>query len=177
LEYDEITGRPSEGVEGEVDSKDGETAVSTLDHTRAMLQIMMGRAAAALSVTPMIEKVSAAGENYHMTTTKMSSALQAFLRLARENHRYLMGVPRFVDKAPQAPVSSFSRSNEKRYEYQNEEAQGIADIMQPLFEKTEGVVEEALADQARYHAQEEEKKKELTTKDTKFTKEMQKKKL
>jgi hypothetical protein len=172
------------GGEGE----DGQEAApplsrsEVLDEDSALVHIMMSRAASALRTRPMIETVAASGKHYHMETTKMSPALMAFLRLARENHRYHMSAPRFVSKAPPKVPLRRGIKGDVAYALPNtndecpEQPQGIADIMRPLFEKTAGVVEEALADKARYDAEQEELKREKDPKTLRNRKKRERKK-
>ena len=68
------------------DSKDSPEIVA-LRHTTALLQVMVGRAAAAMAVQPLTDQTRASTERYSMESTKPSAALDAFLRLAREHRR------------------------------------------------------------------------------------------
>lgn len=53
-------------------------------HNLALMQVMLSRAAAALSVTTLIDTTTSEGEQYQLHSTKMHPALQAFLRINRE---------------------------------------------------------------------------------------------
>ena len=53
-------------------------------HTIALLQVMMSRAAAALSHGQFTDTVTSKSNRYQMQTTKVHAALQAFLRITRE---------------------------------------------------------------------------------------------
>jgi hypothetical protein len=53
-------------------------------HTLALLQVMMNRAAAALSVNPLTETTLASTGEYRLESVKLNTLLQAFLRIGRE---------------------------------------------------------------------------------------------
>jgi len=53
-------------------------------HNLALLQVMLSRAAAALSVTALTDTTTSESDRYQLHTTKMHPALQAFLRISRE---------------------------------------------------------------------------------------------
>ena len=116
----------------------GEAVDVHMAHTVALLQVMVSRAAAALSVDGFTETTRATGEHYSMESSKMSAALQAFLRLAREHRQYrrelMQEVAAAVDKtASQQPV-------------------GLAERVRPLLREAEGALEDALAYEKRRQA-------------------------
>ena len=108
-----------------------------LIHTVALLQVMMGRAAAVLGRQGFTETSSASSDTYAMESTKVSPALEAFLRLAREHRHYYRELGHALDSTPGAPSPPV----------------GLADVMKPIIKETEGVLEDAI----EYAAIEEEK--------------------
>ncbi|MCH7910671.1 MAG: hypothetical protein IIB38_13780, partial [Candidatus Hydrogenedentes bacterium] len=58
-------------------------------HMLALAQVMMGRAGLALRQGPMTEAMEVRGENYNMTTSKVSAALTAYQILERSWRRLL----------------------------------------------------------------------------------------
>jgi len=98
-------------------------------HNLALLQVMLSRAAAALSVTALTDTVKSESENYQLHTTKQHPALQAFLRIARELR---------------AAQTQHSRNHDQEANTQNEPASNLADRATPLLEKTGGILEEAV---------------------------------
>jgi len=105
----------------------GEAVDVHLAHTVALLQVMVSRAASALSLDGFTETTRATGADYSMESSKMSAALQAFLRLAREHRQHRRELMREVaavedNVADQRPLSLSGR-------------------VRPLLKKAEGVIE------------------------------------
>jgi hypothetical protein len=115
-----------------------------LVHTAALLQVMVSRAAAALSDGSLCETTQATGENYQMESTKVSAALEAFLRLAREHRAYSREVARVMSEQPEVkPV-------------------GIADQLAPIMKEGAGVMEKHMRKKyAELRAEKARKKKAL----------------
>ena len=97
-----------------------------LAHTTALLQVMMSRAAAVLSAQSFTQTTRASGDHYSMESSKVSAALDAFLRLAREHRHYRHELAHIFDHAPQT------------------KPMGLADLMKPMLNQGEGVLEDAL---------------------------------
>jgi hypothetical protein len=94
-----------------------------LVHTLALLQVMVSRAAAALGGGGLCETVAATGEHYQMESTKVSAALEAFLRLSREYRQLSREVARVVEAQPEV------------------KPMGIADVLKPIMKQGAGVME------------------------------------
>jgi len=109
-----------------------------LAHTVALLQVMVGRAAAALSLDGFTETTRASGAEYSMESSKMSAALQAFLRLAREHRQYRRELMHEIAAAVEKTAS--------------QKPLGLPDRMRPLLKKAEGVLEDAIAYEKRRRA-------------------------
>jgi len=109
-----------------------------LVHTVALLQVMVSRAAAALSVNGFTETTRASGADYSMESSKMSAALQAFLRLAREHRQYRRELMQEIATAVEKTASQQPR--------------GLPGRMRPLLKKAEGVLEDAIAYEKRREA-------------------------
>ena len=122
-----------------------------LVHTVALLQVMMSRAAAVVSTERFTEKTSASGENYKMESSKVSASLEAFLRLAREHRHYHRELTRTVDLLPEPKPQD------------QPEPVSLAQAIQPLLEKTEGVLEEALEFQEKEEAREERERARVSS--------------
>jgi len=108
----------------------GETADLHLAHTVALLQVMVSRAASALSLDGFTETTRATGADYSMESSKMSAALQAFLRLAREHRQYRRELTREIAAAEDKTAS--------------QKPQSLSMKVLPLLKKTEGILEEEL---------------------------------
>jgi len=106
-----------------------------LAHTVALLQVMVSRAASALSIEGFTETTRATGAQYSMESSKMSAALQAFLRLAREHRQYRRELTREM-AAGEARVA-------------NEKPQSLCMRVLPLLKKADGVLEDNLKHQKR----------------------------
>jgi len=106
-----------------------------LAHTVALLQVMVSRAAAALSLDGFTETTRATGADYTMESSKMSAALQAFLRLAREHRQYRGELMREISAAEDKAASQQTLS--------------LPDRVRPLLKEGEGVLEDAIAYQKR----------------------------
>ncbi len=65
-----------------------------LAHQVALLTVMVSRAARALALKPLTEKMEQTAENYYMSVDKPSAALEAFERLSRELRRWIHLVER-----------------------------------------------------------------------------------
>jgi hypothetical protein len=61
-----------------------------LAHQIALMTVMVSRAARALTIAPLTEKLVQTGENYHASYERPSAALQAYERLARELRRWIV---------------------------------------------------------------------------------------
>jgi len=109
-----------------------------LAHSVALLQVMVSRAAAALSLDGFTETTRASGEQYSMESSKMSAALQAFLRLAREHRQYRHELMQEIAAAEEKTA--------------NQKPVGLADRVRPLLKKAEGVLEDAIAYEKRRRA-------------------------
>jgi len=109
-----------------------------LAHTVALLQVMVSRAAAALSLDGFTETTRASGAEYSMESSKMSAALQAFLRLAREHRQYRRELMHEIAAAEDKTAS--------------QKPLGLAERVRPLLKETEGVLEDALAYEKRRQA-------------------------
>jgi len=99
---------------------------------------MVSRAAAALSVDTLTDTTLATGEHYAMESSKMSAALQAFLRLAREHRAYRRELMQDL-AATQKEEAAQPRL-------------GLPDRVRPLLKKAEGVLEDAIAYEKRRRA-------------------------
>ena len=104
-------------------------------HNLALLQVMVSRAAAALSVVPLTDDVTSDSERYHMHTTKVHAALDAFIRLAREHRATLAQYHREQEDARKARVETAK----------NGYVPSLADLAAPILERADGVLEEAIA--------------------------------
>ena len=115
-------------TEASASDPDEQPETVALRHTTALLQVMVGRAAAALAVQPLTEVTRASTEQYSMESTKTSAALEAFLRLAREHRRYVRELSRV---APPPPP---------------EEPKEICypDMMKPILKEADGILEDCL---------------------------------
>ena len=109
----------------------GEGVDVHLAHTVALLQVMVSRAAAALSLDGFTETTRASGAEYSMESSKMSAALQAFLRLAREHRQYRRELMHEIAAAEDKTAS--------------QKPLGLPDRVRPLLKKAEGVLEDAIA--------------------------------
>jgi len=109
-----------------------------LVHTVALLQVMVSRAAAALSVDGFTETTRASEAEYSMESSKIGAALQAFLRLAREHRQYRRELMQEVAAAEDKTAS--------------QKPLGLAGRMRPLLKKAEGVLEDAIAYEKRRQA-------------------------
>ena len=116
----------------------GEGADVHLVHTVALLQVMVSRAAAALSLDGFTETTRASGAEYSMESSKMSAALQAFLRLAREHRQYRRELMHEI-AAAEAETAS-------------QKPLGLAERVRPLLKEAEGALEDALAYEKRRQA-------------------------
>ena len=103
-------------------------------HSLALLQVMVSRAAAALSVLPLTDTVTSESDSYHMHTTKVHAALEAFLRLSREHRATLAQYHRDRDRERKAEAEA----NE------NGRPLSLADLAKPLLEETDGIMEYAI---------------------------------
>jgi len=101
-----------------------------LIHQVALLQVMVSRAAAALSLDGFTETTRATGADYAMESSKMSAALQAFLRLAREHRQYRRELMHETAATKDATA--------------NQQPQSLSARVMPLLKKAEGVLEEEL---------------------------------
>jgi len=108
----------------------GETADLHLAHTVALLQVMVSRAASALSLDGFTETTRATGADYSMESSKMSAALQAFLRLAREHRQYRRELMKEI-----ATVEDQAA---------NQQPLSLPERVMPLLKKADGVLEDAL---------------------------------
>ncbi len=101
-----------------------------LEHNLALMHVMLSRAAAALSITPLTDTVESTSERYQLHTTKVHPALQAFLRIGREcralQAQYDKEMTRATEEATDRPPS-------------------LADLATPILERADGVLEEAIA--------------------------------
>ena len=97
-----------------------------LRRTVALLNVMMGRAAAALSIKTFTESTRSTRDRDALESTKMSAALLAFLRISREHHRYIKEL-------------ALQTKN-----YNENEQTNIAEWMGPILKKAEGVLENSL---------------------------------
>jgi len=113
----------------------GEAVDVHLAHTVALLQVMVSRAAAALSIEGFTDTTRATGEQYSMESSKIGAALQAFLRLAREHRQYRRDLLHEIAAAAEKTA--------------NQKPLGLPDRMRPLLKKAEGVLEDNLAYQKR----------------------------
>ncbi len=104
-------------------------------HNLALLQVMVSRAAAALSVVPLTDDVTSDTERYHMHTTKVHAALEAFIRLTREHRATLAQYHREQEDARKARVETAK----------NGYVPSLADLAAPILERADGVLEEAIA--------------------------------
>ena len=103
-----------------------------LAHQVALLQVMMSRAAAALSVQPLVETTRASSDTYQLESSKMSPALYAFLRIAREYQRFV----REYQRQGQESAAAAQAAEDAR--------PGLADLMKPILKQADGVLEDAL---------------------------------
>ena len=116
----------------------GEAVDVHLAHTVALLQVMVSRAAAALSADGFTETTRASGEQYSMESSKIGAALQAFLRLAREHRQYRRELMQEVAAAADKTASR--------------KPLGLAERVRPLLKESEGVLEDAIAYEKRRQA-------------------------
>jgi len=116
----------------------GEGVDVHLAHTVALLQVMVSRAAAALSLDGFTETTRASGAEYSMESSKMSAALQAFLRLAREHRQYRRELMQEIAAAEEKTAS--------------QQPLGLPDRTRPILKKAEGVLEDAIAYEKRRRA-------------------------
>ena len=112
-------------------------------HNVALLQAMLNRAAATLTLHSLTDQTEASSDTYRMTSTKISAMLNAFLKIARELRawlRYIPGVLPATGKPKKTP---------------SQRPMGLAEYAKPILERAEGVLEDALEFQANLDAQTE----------------------
>ncbi len=126
-----------------------EAAETLLHHNIATFQVMLTRAQAALGWSTFTEESRADGEKYSMRSSKVSAMLQAQLRIARELRQWLrLLATDAVRLALNIPASSPPSNGDQG----GCEHLGLADLVQPLLEKSEGVLEDTLEFQRRVDA-------------------------
>jgi glucans biosynthesis protein len=103
----------------------------------AILQILLNRAAHALSVQTLTEHTTVTGANYNMDTAKVGAALDAYLRIARE-YRYQLALRNQMQRDQPAETPPPPRN--------------LAQEMLPLLAKTEGMMEEVYEQSRRWNA-------------------------
>ncbi len=133
-----------EKVEKAVDRTPGETL---LHHNIATFQVMLTRAQAALGWSTFTEESRADGEKYSMRSVKVGAMLQAQLRIARELRQWLrLLATDAVRVALNIPLNRPSKGEQGGC---NHESMGLADLVQPLLQRSEGVIEDAVEFQRR----------------------------
>jgi len=117
-------------------------------HNIALLQVMVSRAAAALSVASFTDVVTSESDRYRLATTKVHAALEAFLRLSREHRGVMAQFSRDVERSAVAEVSRSEVSDAKaalpHFPHTNPNATNLAEYALPMLKATDGVVEEAI---------------------------------
>jgi len=134
-------------------------------HNLALLQVMVSRAAAALSVATFTGTVTSKSDRYHLESTKVHAALEAFLRLAREHRATLKNYEQTenwrtggasssntcaasVGLAGHPATTELTPENAEilsNFTHTNPNTNSFAEFIQPLLEAGEGVMEEAMA--------------------------------
>jgi hypothetical protein len=124
-----------------------EAAETLLHHNIATFQVMLTRAQAALGWSTFTEESKADGEKYSMRSSKVSAMLQAQLRIARELRQWLRllatDAVRLVLNIPLDPPSTGDQAG------CSSKVMGLADLVQPLLQRSEGVIEDAVEFQRR----------------------------
>jgi len=118
-------------------------------HNLALLQVMVSRAAAALSVATFTDTVTSESDRYRMESTKVHASLDAFVRLTREHRATFKDFRSALEtvKAEPAPTNAVDGAVDPNAPWGlNEHGRPIslADFATPLIERTEGVLEEAI---------------------------------
>ncbi len=136
-----------EKVEKAVDRTPGETL---LHHNIATFQVMLTRAQAALGWSTFTEESRADGEKYSMRSVKVGAMLQAQLRIARELRQWLrLLATDAVRVALHIPLDPASKGGFHGHSKQDSEDLGLADLVEPLLQRSEGVIEDAVEFQRR----------------------------
>jgi hypothetical protein len=125
-----------------------EAAEMLLHHNIATFQVMLTRAQAALGWSTFTEESRADGEKYSMRSVKVGAMLQAQLRIARELRQWLrLLATDAVRLALNIPASSPPSKGDQGG--CSHESMGLADLVQPLLQRSEGVIEDAVEFQRR----------------------------
>jgi hypothetical protein len=132
----------------ERDDTDSSVVTST-QHNLALLQVMVSRAAAALSVASFTDTVTSESDRYRMASTKVHAALEAFVRLTREHRAALKDFRGEVERnrAESGRINADSGVVDQESPWGRDEHGrpiSLADFAAPLIERTEGVLEEAI---------------------------------
>ena len=123
-----------------------------LHHNIATFQVMFTRAQRALSVHAYTQETRQEGKDYSSSSTKISSLLQAMTWIAREHRQWI----RLLANKAVCTALGLSRTAAKG------EAPGplsLGDIMKPIIEKTEDILEDALKEEAREREERQRRKR------------------
>jgi hypothetical protein len=124
-----------------------EAAEMLLHHNIATFQVMLTRAQAALGWSTFTEESRADGEKYSMRSVKVGAMLQAQLRIARELRQWLRLLATDAIRVALNVVKSPPSKREHGGDQPN--PMGLADLVQPLLQRSEGVIEDAVEFQRR----------------------------
>ncbi len=117
-------------------------------HNLALLQVMVSRAAAALSVASFTDTVTSESDRYRLASTKVHAALEAYLRLSREHRAVMAQFSRDVERISSAKASHgevpTSTATLPDLPHTNPNATNLAEYVLPMLEASEGVMEEAI---------------------------------
>ncbi len=108
---------------------------------------MLTRAQAALGWSTFTEESRADGEKYSMRSMKVGAMLQAQLRIARELRQWLRLLA--TDAVRVALGIAKSSPSERDHGGAEPNLMGLADLVQPLLQRSEGIVEDAVEFQRR----------------------------
>ncbi len=152
---DEKTTRPSDAAVPEIplgrqDVPNGDPVGDIVEDTGAILYAMLQRATLTLSAYALTDRTEAEGERYWMRTTKVSAALTAFLRIARELRAWLRLAPGpGDDDAADADRPYYDEQGRTIFYDASGQALGFPDIMRPFLEELDIVVDELRRDGIR----------------------------
>ncbi len=112
-----------------------------LHHNIATFQVMLTRAQAALGWHTYTEETRADGKNYTMRSSKISALLQAEKAIARELRQWL----RLLANDALCLALNITKT-------EPEQSVGLAELLEPILMKSEGVMEDAIEYQRRIDA-------------------------